>query len=572
MRNLELAKILYEIAEYLEMEGVEFKPRAYERAARVIEALKDDVAEIYRAGGIHALKELPDIGEGIALRIEEFIKTGKIKAYQKLRKACPVQLDELTAVEGLGPKMIKALYKKLRIKNLRDLEKAAHQGKIRKLPHFGEKTEQNILQAIEFLKKSKGRFLLGNVLPLVREIEARFRKVPGVGQVATAGSVRRMQETIGDLDILVTSAKAGKAMDFFVSMPEVIKIYSKGPTRSSVRLHEGIDADIRVVPEKCYGSALQYFTGNKDHNIATREIAIKKGLKLNEYGVFRGKKQIAGRTEEEVYRAIGLPYIEPEIRNNTGEIEAALASKLPKLIGYKDIRGDLHVHSNWSDGAETIEIIARAAYQFGYEYVCIADHTQYLKMTHGLDEKEILKQGREIDRLNKKMPRGFKILKGAEVNILKNGTLDVKDEVLAKLDVVSAGIHSHFHLSKEEMTKRLIRAMENPNVDIIAHPTGRLIQQREGYQFDWEAVLKKAKETGTALEINALPNRLDLSDQNIRKAKAMGVKLVINTDAHSTNQLYYIELGIAQARRGWLEKKDILNTRPLEQFLKGLRY
>ena len=477
-------------------------------------------------------------------------------------------MEALTAVEGLGPKMIKVLYQKLKIRNLKDLEKAAKDGKIRKLEKFGEKSEKNILQGIAFLKKGKGRFSLGFVLPLVGKIIRELKELKEVQEISPAGSIRRMKETIGDIDILAISKNPEKVMDFFVNRSGVEKVWAKGPTKSSVRLREGLDCDLRVIKKESFGAALQYFTGNKDHNILTRRLAMNKGLKLNEYGVFRGKKRIAGRTEKEVYQAIGLPYIEPELRTNTGEIEAALKGHLPKIISYNDILGDLQVHTKWSDGSDTIEGIAEAAKKMGYQYIAITDHTGDLKIAGGLDEERLLKQMEEIDKINKKF-KNLKILKGCEVNIRKDGSLDMPDEILAKLDIVLAAVHSGFKTDKDSMTKRMIKAMENPNVDVIVHPTGRVLFRRGPYQLDFEEILKAAKRTKTALEINAFPDRLDLKDTDIRQAVEAGIKLVINTDSHHQNQFHYMELGIAQARRGWAEKKDILNTQPVEKLLEN---
>jgi len=581
MKNIELAQIFYQMADLLEMkeEDTFFASRAYNKAARVLESLEKDVGEIYQEGGLGALQKIPGIGQGLASKIEEFIKTGKIKAYQKLKKESPVDLDSLTLVEGLGPRKIKVLYKKLKIRNLKDLEKAAKANKISKLEGFGEKSEKNILQGIVFVKASKGRFLLGLILPVVRQIISYLEKLPQVGKISVAGSIRRMKETIGDVDILVTSSKPEKVMDFFVKMParhradsgaghEVVKVWAKGPTKSSVRLKGGFDCDLRVIKKQSFGSALQYFTGNKDHNILTRRLARQKGLKLNEYGLFRGKKRMAGRTEKKVYQAIGLPYIEPELRTNTGEIEAALAGQLPKIIGYDTLKGDCHCHTDWSDGLETIEQMAKAAKKMSYQYLVITDHAGFLKIAHGLDEKRLLEQMAEIDKVNQRISR-IKILKGCEVDIKDNGSLAIKDEILAKLDLVVAAVHSGFKMNKKDMTKRLLRAINNPHVDIIAHPTGRVIHKREGYSLDFGQIFKAAKETKTALEINAYFNRLDLKDTDVRQATEAGVKLVIGTDAHSANHLPMIELGIAQARRGWAEKKDILNTKPLKEFLKS---
>ena len=571
MRNLELAQIFYRMADLLEMkEAAFFESRAYNKVARILESLEKDVADIYKEGGLEALGKIPGVGKGIVLKIEEFVKTGRVKGYQKLKKECPVELDSLMKVEGLGAKRIKVLYKKLKIRNLKDLEKAAKAGKIGKLDNFAEKSEKNILQAIVFVKASKGRFLLGLILPKVRQIISELEQLPEVGKISMAGSVRRMKETIGDIDILITSAKPQKIMDFFVNRPDVVKVWAKGSTKSSVRLKEGFDCDLRVIKKESFGAALQYFTGSKDHNILTRRIAQKKGLKLNEYSVFKGKKKIAGQTEKQVYQAIGLSYIEPELRTNTGEIEAALANQLPKLIGYNDIKGECQCHTDWSDGAETIEQMAQAAKKMGYQYLVITDHAGFLRIANGLDEKRLLKQMTEIDRINKRLS-GIKIIKGAEVDIKKDGSLAIKDEVLAKLDVVLGAVHSSFKMTKTDMTKRLIRAIKNPHLNIIAHPTGRVIQRREAYQLDFEQIFKAAKENKTALEINAHFNRLDLKDTDVRQAIKAGVKLTISTDAHSSNQFPMMELGIATARRGWAEKKDILNNRSLTDFLKFFR-
>jgi len=574
MNNQEIAKIFNEIALYLEMSDVPFKPFAFERAALSLESLTEDVAEIYKRGGLKALKEIPGIGEGLAEKIEEYLKTGKIKEYEQFKKKMPVDIEELSSVEGIGPKMIRDLYKNLKIKNLKDLEKAAAAGKIRQLPHFGEKTEQNILQGIAFLKKDKDRFLLGEILPKVQEIIENLKKIKEAKKISPAGSVRRMKETIGDVDILVATAEPKKVIDYFISLPGVVKIWGQGPTKASIRLNEarlpdgqGFDVDLRVLPEKEFGSALQYFTGSKEHNIVLRKIAIDQGMKLNEYGLFKGKKMLASETEEEIYKALGLVYIEPELRENTGEIETSLKNKLPKIIGYQDIKGDLHCHSNWNGGKNSIEEIAAAAQKIGYEYIGISDHTKFLRIENGLDEKQLLKQKEVIKNLNSK----FRILHGCETNIMPDGSIDINDETLAQLDYVIAGVHSQLKMTKEEMTERIIKAMKNPNVDIISHPTGRLIQQREEYQIDFDKILAVAKETGTILEINASPYRLDLKDVNIRKAVAAGVKMIINTDSHQLDQLGFMKLGIAQARRGWAEKKDIINTQPLEKLLEFLK-
>ncbi|MFI5397489.1 MAG: DNA polymerase/3'-5' exonuclease PolX [Candidatus Binatia bacterium] len=570
MSNADIARIMREIAVYLDMDGVPFKPRAYEKVAYAIEAVDEPLTEVYRRGGLKAICEVPGVGKGIGEKIAVLIETGTLPYYEELRQKTPVDISGLTAIEGLGPKMVKVLYQELGIKTVDDLEKAALAGKIRDLPHFGEKSEQKILKGIGFVKKSTGRFTLGAVLPLIAEIEARLQKIPGVKQVAVAGSIRRRKETVGDGDILVISAKPDAVMDFFVSMPEVIHVHGKGQTKSSVKLHTGMDVDVRVVPQDSFGAALNYFTGSKDHNVALRRLAIEKKLKLNEYGVFRGDKAIAGKTEEEVYEVLGLPYIPPEMRENTGEIEAAMAGKLPKLIEYGDLRGDLQTQTTWTDGQNTIEEMVEEAQRLGLEYIAITDHTKSLAMTGGSDEKKLKQQMSAIDKLNKRL-HGITVLKGAEVNINKDGTLDIADETLAKLDVVGVAVHSHFNLPREDMTRRVIRAMENPHADILFHPTGRVLNKREPVDLDIEAVIAAAKRTGTVLEIDAYPDRLDLKDEHVRKAVEAGVKLAIDTDAHNVNHLHYLHFGVATARRGWAEKSDVINTKPLKAFLGCLK-
>ena len=570
MKNQEIAKILYDIARYLEMEGAAFKPYAYEKAALSLETLEEDIEEIYKKGGTKALKKIPGIGESIAEKIEEYLKKGKIKYYQELKKETPLNIGELIAVEGMGPKKTKILYQKLEIRDLKDLEKAARAHKIAPLFGFGEKTEKNILEGIAFLKRSKGRFLLGEILPVVKEVYEKLKRLKEVEKISLAGSVKRMKETIGDVDFLVVSKKPEKVLNFFVQQAGVIKIWGKGTTKASVRMKDGFDMDIRVVPEKSYGSALQYFIGSKEHNIATRKIAMQKGLKLSEYGLFRGPKMIAGETEEGIYKALGMKWMPPELRENQGEIEAALEGKLPEIIGYKDIKGDLHCHSKWDGGANTILEMTETAQKMGYEYIGITDHTKFLRIEHGLDEKKLALQRKEIDRLNEKLKmknEKFRILQGAETNILNDGSIDIKDEALKKLDYAIAGIHSNMRMPKDKMTERIIRAIKNPNVNIISHPTGRILKRRDEYLCDFDKILRAAKEYGVVLEINSYPERLDLNDQNIRRAKEVGVKMVINTDAHHKDQLRFIEFGIAQARRGWAEEKDIINCWPLERLL-----
>lgn len=573
MRNKELSYIFNEIAHYLEMDEIPFKPYAYQKASIALEGLEEDVKNIYKRGGLKALEDLPGVGKSIAEKIEEYIKTGRINYYEKFKRRFPLKLDELIQIEGVGVKKAKAFYQRLGVRDLKGLEKAARSHKIASLEGFGEKTEKNILEGIAFLKRSKGRFLLGDILPRVKDIVAQLRKLKEVEQISPAGSVRRMKETIGDVDILITTKNPKKVTDFFLSFPGIVKIWGRGTTKSSIRLKEGFDVDLRVVKKKSYGSALQYFTGSKEHNIATRRIAMEKGLKLSEYGLFKGAKMIAGWSEPGIYKALGLCWMEPELRENQGEIEVALRQAqgkpngLPRLIGYQDIKGDLHCHTDWTEGEQSIKEMVLSAKELGYEYLGISDHAKFLTMVNGLDEKRLYKQMEEIDGLNAEM-KGIKVLKGLEANILKDGSLDIKDEALARLDYVIAGVHSGFKMEKNAMTKRIIRAMKNPNVDILSHPTGRILKKRDEYLCDFDKILRAAKQYNVALEINAQPKRMDLNSQNVRRAKEAGVRMIINTDAHQKEQLKFMELGIAQARRGWAEKKDILNALPLSKLLK----
>jgi DNA polymerase (family 10) len=567
MDNQQIAKILYNISIYLEMNDDFFRARAYNNAARTIETLDMELKDVYKQNGIDGLDSIEGIGIGIAKKIEELLKTSHLKYYEELKKKIPVDIEELTRIEGIGPKKIKVLYRKLKIKNIKGLEKAAKSGKIRKLEGFGEKTEENILKGIEFLKKSHGRFLLGDIFSLVNDIEQRLEKQQCVDRAIVAGSFRRRKETIGDADILVVSKEPEKVMNYFTKMPEVARVYGKGSTKSMIILKNGLDVDLRVVPAKSYGAALNYFTGNKDHNVRLRQIAKMKGMKLSEYGLFRGSRMIAGKTEEDVYTALGLRYIEPEMRENKGELFLSEKNKLPDLIGYDDIKGDLQVQTNWTDGANSIKEMALAAKREGFEYILITDHTKSLAMTGGLDEKKLEKQRKEIDRINKEV-KGIKIFQGAEVNIMKDGSLDINDKELKKLDLVGIAVHSNFNMSEKEMTSRIRKAMENEHADIFFHPTGRIIKKREPYAVDIDEIIDAAKSLDKILEIDAFPNRLDLKDDHIRKAVQKKVKLSIDTDAHHVSHFSFMKFGIAQARRGWATKNDVINTMPLKKIEK----
>jgi len=574
MTNEEIARVLKEIGEYLAMQEVPFKPRAYERAALAVLALEQSVEDIYKEKRLNGIKEIPGVGTSIAEKIEELVKTGRLRYYESLKEKIPVDLSSLESVEGVGPKAIKKIYEKLGVTNLPQLEKAARGGKIRALEGFGAKSEENILKGIEFLKKSGGRFVLGFVFDELEEIRSVLLKAKGVLRVDIVGSARRMKETIGDADFLAIAKDSSSVMRAFVSLPSAVRVYAHGETKSAIRLKNGMDVDLRVVPKESYGAALNYFTGAKEHNIALREIAIKKGYKLNEYGLFKGRKKIAGESEEEIYNILGLDYICPEMRENKGEIELAKSHTLPKLISYDEIRGDLQVQTDWSDGADSIETMAREAEKAGLEYIAITDHTKRLAMAHGLDEGRVLAQMREIEKVNSKFKiqnSKFMVLSGTECDILKDGSLDLRDEILAKLDVVGVAIHSHFNLPKEEQTKRLIRAMENPNADIVFHPTGRLLNKRDACDIDIDALIRAAKRTGTVLEIDAYPDRLDLKDDYARKCAEAGVKLSIDSDAHAICHLRYLKWGIAQARRGWVAKESVINAHSIKTMLKMLK-
>lgn len=567
MKNQLVASILNQVADLMEIDEVDFRTKAYRRAAHTVYNLSEDIEDIKNEG---RLLELPGVGEKIAGKIEEIIETGSLEYLENLKKKFPVDYDALMAVEGLGPKGIKQLYRELGVKNLDDLEKNAKRHRIRRLKGMGDVTEKKILLNLEFARKSTGRNLLGHILPLAQQIKAELNGLDYVLRVEVAGSIRRRKETVGDIDILVTTSKPLEVMAYFTKMELVGDVVVSGPTKSTVRLKDnGIDVDIRTFEDESFGSALMYFTGSKETNVELRRIAISMGYKLSEYGVFNGEQLIAGRTEEEVFNTLGMDYIEPELRENTGEIEAAISGKLPELVKYDDIMGDLQMHTEWSDGKSKIEDMAFMAQKMGYEYMAVTDHSGSLRIANGMNKKTITKQMNDIDNLNQKL-EGFTILKGVEANIDSYGYLDVPDKILHEMDLVIAGIHSGFKQDKKELTRRILSAMDNEHVNIITHPTGRKIQEREAYELDMEGVYNASKDTGTYLEINSQMNRLDLNDTNIKRAVEHGCKLVVNTDAHSVSDLKNIELGIATARRGWAKKEDILNTLPLKKLLKIL--
>jgi DNA polymerase (family 10) len=569
MKNQEIAKVFNDIADLLEIKGENpFRVRAYRRAAQNIEGLSKDVSETTK----DELMRIPGIGQDLAGKIEEYVKTGKLQFYEDLKKEVPEGLSTLLSVPSLGPKTAKLFFEKLKVKDLETLEKMAKKHKLIGLPGIKEKTEENILKGIEMLKRGMERQPLGKVLPIANDILRYLKQKAPVKRLSIAGSIRRWKDTIKDIDILATSENPKGVMNVFVHLPHVKDILMQGPTKTSVIIHEGLQVDLRVVEEESFGAALAYFTGSKAHNIRLREMAVKSGLKINEYGIFREKddKKLGGKEEEDVYRILGLPYISPELREDTGEIEAALAGRLPRLVELKDIKGDLHVHSKWSDGSHDFEELVEEAKKRGYEYIAITDHSKGLGIARGLTAEKLLEEKKKIDAINKRL-RGFRILAGIEVDIRSDGQLDLPDDVLRKMDIVVASIHSGFKQSRAQLTKRLGSAMKKPYVSILAHPTGRLIGERDSYDVDIKEILQVAKQTGTVIEINAYPLRLDLNDVHTRMAKEMGIPLVISTDTHIISHFDYMTYGVSIARRGWLEKRDILNTLGCDSLIKALK-
>lgn len=574
MKNSDLSRVMRDLGFLTEVgeddPNVQFRARAYYRAADTIAGLLENVADVYSRRGVTGLLEIPSVGKAIAAKIEELIKTGKVRHLEELKTKIPIKVDEMYGIEGVGAKTIKLLFEKLQVKSLAELEKAAAEGRLQKLPGFTEKKEQEMLKSIKFFKQGKGRRIIGDVWPLVKQIEARLLQVAGVKNAIAAGSLRRMKETIGDIDYIVAASDPEPVMDFFVKMPEVQEVIGRGPAKTFIRLAGGMDADLLVVPEESWGSALQYFTGSKEHSVELRKIAITKGLRLNEWGVFKGEKRVAGKTEQDVYRVLGLQWVPPEMRENAGEIELASQNKIPELVEYGSLKGDLQVHSENSDGTATIEEMARGAKAFGLDYVAITDHTKSLALAGGLDEQELLDQAEKISELNDRL-EGFRVFASAEVNIMKDGSLDISNNVLDRLDIVGAAIHSNFNLPVEAQTERLVQAARNPSVDILFHPTGRLINKRPGYPVDVEKVVEAAKDTNTVLEIDAHYDRLDLKDDYIRMAVRKGVKLVIDSDAHHPIHYAYLTFGVGQARRGWATRSDVLNTLPADRLLRALK-
>jgi DNA polymerase (family 10) len=563
VRNADIAAAFEQIADLLELQNANpFRVRAYRNAARIVGELKLDLAATIAAG--RPLPKLPGIGADLEAKLREFATTGRIGALERLKKEVPAGVAELLKLPGLGPKRVRALYEELHVHTLPQLLRAARDGRIRALPGFGVKTEQRIAEAIERQLAQVRRFKLAIAAQYADALLAYLRQAPGVVEVAAAGSLRRAKETVGDLDLLATAPDGAAVCRHFTQYPDVAEVLQSGETRASVVLKSGLQVDLRVVSQASYGAALMYFTGSKAHNIRLRNLAIEQGLKLNEYGLFKDKCAIAGASEEEVYSALGLPWIAPELREDRGEIEAAKKRALPQLVARGDLRGDLHAHTKWSDGTATIEEMAQAAREHGLEYLAVSDHSRRLTIAHGLDPVRLAKQRDEIERLGARL-EGIRLLAGIEVDVLEDGSLDLPDAALAPLDVVIAAVHSKFDLPRARQTARILAALDNPHVKILAHPIGRLIDQREPYDVDMLAVIRKCKARGVALEVNAHPQRLDLTDLHCRMAKDEGALVAINADAHSVHEFDNLVYGVGQARRGWLEKADVLNTRPFDE-------
>ena len=567
--NEEIAHVFDEIADLLEIEEANpFRVRAYRNAARTLRGLGREVAELLADGEDITL--LPGIGKDLAAKIQEMLETGKVRVLDELHKEVPTSVEALLQIPGLGPKRVKALYHSLGINSVKQLEQAVRAGRVRSLPGFGAGIEHNILAVIDANRQAEKRFLRATVVPYAEALVTYLKRSKGVKDVVMAGSYRRGRETVGDLDILVTSSGKTAVMERFVSYEQVDDVVSSGTTRATVILRNGLQVDLRVVAQQNYGAALYYFTGSKAHNIQVRRLGQKRGLKINEYGVYRGKRRIAGKTEISVFKSVGLPYIPPELREGRGEIEAAYKKRLPTLVQRADLQGDLHCHSTATDGHAGIREMALAARQHGLKYLAITDHSQHLTIAHGLDHKRLLKQIDEIDSLNDEL-RGIRLLKGIEVDILADGSLDLPDQVLSHLDLVIGAVHSQFHLSRDRQTERILRAMDRPYFTMLAHPSGRLLQKREAYDVDMARIIKQARARGCFLELNSQPQRLDLNEYYCRMARDEGVLLSINSDAHAEQNFDFLQYGIDQARRGWLEKRDVLNTLPLRELRKLLQ-
>jgi DNA polymerase (family 10) len=562
--NHEVAALLRRIADMLDIKGeVIYKSLAYRKAADNVEALGVDINEVRRQG---KLREIPGVGEALEIKLDELLGTGRLGYYEDLQAEVPEGVVELLTIPEVGPRKARLLWEKLGVQSVADAEKAARAGKLRDLPGLGARSEQRILEGIESLQHRSKRIPLGVAWPAAQELVQALREQLRIQTVEPVGSLRRMMDTIGDIDMLAAHPQPERATEAFVQLPQVAAVLSHGPTRASVLLHNGLQVDLRALPPERYGSLLQYFTGSQAHNVALRALAQTRGLSLSEYGFQRGDEEILCRTEEEVYRTLDLPWIPPELREDHGELQAAQAGKLPQLVERHDLRGDLHVHTDWSDGTATLAEMAAAAQRLGYAYLVISDHTQSLGVANGLDAIRLRQQRAEIEKLNHGFS-SFRLLQGVEVEIRADGSLDFPDDVLQEVEVVIASVHLALRQNEETITARVVRAMHNPHVDIIGHPSGRLLGERDASRIDLDRILREAAETGTLMEVNSAPNRLDLDDVHIRQAIQLGVPLCINSDAHSSDFLGVVAYGVATARRGWAEARHIVNTWPLKRLL-----
>lgn len=570
MKNFEVARQFELMADVLELQGENpFRIRAYRRAAQNLESLSEDVEAVARED---RLEDIPGVGADLAGKIQEYLETGKIKEIAAASKGIPHGVLELMNIPGVGPRTARLLYRRQHIKGVGQLEKLASQGRLRGLPGIQAKTEQNILKGIRLVRGGQERMPLGRALPLGRELVQALARVPAVRQISLAGSLRRMKDTVGDIDILVTSTKPAAVMQAFAGLPQVAEVLERGATKGSIRHREGIQVDLRVVEPACFGAALVYFTGSKQHNIHIRDMGVKKGLKISEYGVFKAStgRRLVSAAEAEVYAAIGLPWIAPELREDAGEIEAALRGKLPHLVELDQIRGDLHCHTNATDGHHTIEALVTAAERRGYKYVAITDHSESTRVAGGLSAEELAAHVKKIRAAQARHPR-ITVLAGSECDILPDGTLDYPDRVLAELDLVIGSVHTAFKQSRAEMTRRICRALANPHLHVLGHPTGRLIGEREPCALDIDEVLRTARRHGKAVEINAYPDRLDLNDIHARRAHELDVLVAVSTDTHMLDHLSWMEVGVATARRGWTETRQVVNTWPPPKLLAWLR-
>ena len=575
MKNRELADIFTEMASFEsleESENARFKTRAYQKVAGILDSLQEDIAEIYKKGGVKALMEIPGIGKAIAEKIEEYLTTGKIAKYEEYKAKYPIDFKELTKIEGIGTKTALSLYKELGIKNIADLKDAISRGEISKLPGFGEKSEELLDKGIKQLESSKGRLLLSEALPVAEFIVERLRKSGLAEKVEIAGSTRRMRDTIGDIDILAIGTSSSEIMDLFTGLEDVERTVVKGPSKTTVYLKIGTTCDLRVIEPGSFGAAMQYFTGSKDHNIQVRKVAINKGYKLNEYGLYdRAGNMVSGVGEQELYNKLGMDWIPPEMRENRGEIDLAMKHKLPNLIQYSSLKGDFHTHTKDTDGSNTLEEMVEYARKYGLEYIATTNHTKSLKVARGMDEARFSEYFSKVDRLNEELGKDFHILKGAEVDILKDGSLDLDNKTLGDMECVVASVHSNFNMAKDEMTKRVTTALESGYVNILGHPTGRLINERPPFQIDLEKVAESAESNNVVLEINAFPTRLDLKDTDIMLTSKFRVNYAIDSDAHNISHYSVLKYGIGTARRGWLEPGRVVNTFHLDKALRMLK-